>query len=163
MDIKEAVNLLVINEHDLTAMLIAQAPLVYQVGEEVRRCERTFDVLSDDAKRLEGAVFATRKAASEADKLATENARNHPGVVEAWHKALEASQELKQWRNVAEALKQKGYSLKELVTLHTVEYYGLTPAGAGPRVGSRTPRKDYTEPPATPAPRSLRQRVKVVD
>lgn len=148
MDIKEALTLIRINGQDLATELMAQSELVYRVGEECRFAESAHDARVESLKQIEAGVFATRKAAGDADKLATELTKGHPQRIAAWNVAAEAEQDLKQWRNVADAVKQKGYSLKELVTLHTVEYYGLTPAGTGPRVGPS--RLDYTAKPDAP-------------
>lgn len=157
MDIKEALTLIRINGHDLATELMSQSELVYRVGEECRTAESIFDQRTEDLKQIEAGVFAARKAGGDADKLATELTKGHPQRIAAWNAMAAAEQDLKQWRNVADAVKQKGYSLKELVTLHTVEYYALTPAGTGPRVGRE--RKDYTAVPADEpaAPRSRRR------
>lgn len=145
MNITEALTHIRINGQDLATELMAQSELVYRVGEECRSAEAVYDARTEDLKQIEAGVFAVRKSAGDADKLATELTKGHPERIKAWKLAAEAEQDLKQWRNVGDAVKQKGYSLKELVTLHTVEYYGLTPAGTGPRVGKE--RKDYTEEP----------------
>lgn len=125
MDLEEARALLRIDKHNLDEELVRQPELYYRVGQALAEAESLRDHRVTARDQLETSLL-NRAAKEEGrvalDKIKTRVAeddelRRFSGVIRS------REEEVRQWRHLHEAFRQRGYMLRELVALYNANYY----------------------------------------
>ena len=140
---------LVLNKHELDKALMIQADVLERIGIKIVELEEEHKRLNTESRRLEAVAFAMRKDQGDSDKVAAERVKAMPpSPVDL--DAIAVGRDLAEWRNLYEAWKTRGYSLKELVGLYTAQYFAAEPTH------ERKSRPDYSEQRESRAAKSRR-------
>jgi len=132
-----------ISKHTLDDDLEVQPVVMERIGDMLVGLNTEVLERADALKRVESRVFADAKANGESDKLADMTARRSAERTEAWNRLQDARTEHERWQALQDAWKSRGYAIKELVSLHSANYFVVGPNN----IGSRRPppaRVDYS-------------------
>ena len=167
-DITTYRNMLRINKHRLDDELEVQPDILDRIGQRVTVMNSRALEAADELKRHEAnAYFSIKDADKLSETAIKEKVRIAPARLQAWGRLQAARSELEEWQGLYEAWKQRGYSLKELVSLYSAQYFTASPHSNVDRSErpAAPPRRVYTEadrsrlpaePPAE-VPRSRRR------
>lgn len=145
-DLQTYRDMLRINKHRLDDELEIQADVLERISEQVARLSTSHNEAVEVFKRSEASAFIDHKQAGEADKLADANSKRDPQRMKAWAEVQRAREELDVWRDLYEAWKARGYSLKELTSLYVAQYFSVNPnhnVDRRERPQNVPPRRDF--------------------
>lgn len=119
-----------IDEHALDEALLQQPDLLYRVSKQLAFETSRRDAAKQELAEIEAAADnELREDAARAEEKITEGGikaqlRLNQKVKEATRTYLELCRRVDMWQALLDAYKQRSYALKELVTLHTANYFG---------------------------------------
>ena len=121
------VNMLTTHKHRLDDELEVHAPMMERINREVVTHNSRMLELKDKLGRLGGRLGEDLK---DDDPKATVSlidgrVKKHPDRLRAWELYQQARAEHEQWTGLADAWKQKGYSIKTLADLYAASYFAL--------------------------------------
>lgn len=123
--------MLVIDKHDLDSALMVQADVLERIGREIAGITRDLDGKQMQLKRLHATLEGKLRNAVEKMTVSEVNGaviRDKLHIDDLAH-IHDLEFELAEWKALLEGWKSRGFALKELVALYSVQYFALTPAG----------------------------------
>ena len=128
MDYQQAARLLRIDKHRLDDELETHSDCMCQVSDAVARANTVHLTAKDNLAKVEARVYQTYKesgvkaTAADLDGMVT----RHPDRVKAWETFQVAREEYERWLGMAEAWRQRSYTITKLADLYCGQYFSLT-------------------------------------
>lgn len=145
--------MLVIDKHHLDTALMVQADVLERIGREVAGITRDLDGKQMQLKRLHATLEGKFRNAAEKMTVGEVNGAviRDPLHIKDLAHIHDLEFELAEWKALLEGWKARGFALKELVALYSVQYYALTPEGSS-RPAMRPAYEPYRRTPHQPDP-----------
>lgn len=116
-------NMLRVNRHRLDDELEVQAEVMDRIAQNLTTMRSREIEMADELKRCEARIFADSKDGGATEKASEAASKRHPERVRAWQKWQAARSECDEWKELYEAWKVKGFTLRDLGALYAAEYF----------------------------------------
>lgn len=130
--VKRTTRKLAIDRDNLDNDLAEVGQIFQEVGEEIAFAISRKDQAADDVKRIEAEVETTLRSDAErrgvkmTDKAVAAAVFGHADVAHAKAKLRNRQEELARLQNLEQSFKQRGYAIRDMVSLHLAAYFGTT-------------------------------------